>query len=64
MHGVIKVAIFLYQREVAFLSPSKICKNLNFSTEIQILLGDQNATYQYSKNISTLVLGDKKMYYI
>ena len=64
MHGVIKVAIFLYQREVAFLSPSKICKNLNFSTEIQILLGDQNATYHYSKNISTLVLGDKKMYYI
>ena len=32
----IKVEIFLEQREVAFLSPSKICKNLNFSTEIQI----------------------------
>ena len=31
-----KVKIFLEQREVAFLSPSKICENLNFSTEIQI----------------------------
>ena len=31
-----KVEIFLEQREVAFLSPSKICENLNFSTEIQI----------------------------
>ena len=31
-----KVEIFLEQREVAFLSPSKICKNLNFSIEIQI----------------------------
>ena len=30
------VEIFLEQREVAFLSPSKICKNVNFSTEIQI----------------------------
>ena len=28
---VCKVEIFLEQREVAFLSPSKICKNLNFS---------------------------------
>ena len=27
-----KVEIFLEQREVAFLSPSKICENLNFST--------------------------------
>ena len=27
-----KVEMFLEQREVAFLSPSKICKNLNFST--------------------------------
>ena len=26
-----KVKIFLEQREVAFLSPSKICENLNFS---------------------------------
>ena len=25
-----KVEIFLEQREVVFLSPSKICKNLNF----------------------------------
>ena len=33
---VSKVEIFLEQREVAFLSPSQICKNLNFSTEIQI----------------------------
>ena len=33
---IIKVEIFLEQREVAFLSPSKICENLNFSTEIQI----------------------------
>ena len=31
-----KVEIFLEQGEVAFLSPSKICENLNFSTEIQI----------------------------
>ena len=31
-----KVEIFLEHREVAFLSPSKICENLNFSTEIQI----------------------------
>ena len=28
-----EVEIFLEQREVAFLSPSKICENLNFSTE-------------------------------
>ena len=27
-----KVEMFFEQREVAFLSPSKICKNLNFST--------------------------------
>ena len=27
-----KVEIFLEQREVAFLSPSKICENLNLST--------------------------------
>ena len=27
-----KVEIFLEQREVAFLSLSKICENLNFST--------------------------------
>ena len=31
-----KVEIFLEQREIAFLSPSKICENLNFSTKIQI----------------------------
>ena len=31
-----KVEIFLAPREVAFLSPSKIWENLNFSTEIQI----------------------------
>ena len=31
-----KVEIFLEQREVAFLSTSKICGHLNFSTEIQI----------------------------
>ena len=31
---VVKVEIFLEQREVAFLSPGKICENLNFSTEI------------------------------
>ena len=31
-----KVEIILEQREVAFLSTSKICENLNFSTEIQI----------------------------
>ena len=61
MHGVIKVAIFLYQREVVFLSPSKICENLNFSTVhpenckfSQILLGDKNAAYLCSNIISTL----------
>ena len=27
-----KVEIFLEQRKVAFLSPIKICKHLNFST--------------------------------
>ena len=32
----LKVKIFLEQREVAFLSPCKICENLSFSTEIQI----------------------------
>ena len=32
----VKVEIFLEQREVAFLSPSKICENFNFSREIQI----------------------------
>ena len=47
-----KVEIILEQREVAFLSPSKICENLNFSREI--LLGDKNATYLCSKIISTL----------
>ena len=31
-HHKIKVEIFLEPREVAFSSPSKICKNLNFST--------------------------------
>ena len=31
-----KVEIFLEQREFAFLFPSKICENLNFSREIQI----------------------------
>ena len=35
-HILTKVKIFLEQREVAILSPSKICKNLNSSTEIQI----------------------------
>ena len=29
-----KVELLLEQREVAFLSPSKICENLNFTTEI------------------------------
>ena len=52
---IIKVEIFLEQREVA-LSPSKICENLNFSTFkfSQILLGNKNATYLCSKIISTL----------
>ena len=60
-HG--KVEIFLEQREVAFLSPSKICKKLNFSTVhlykfkfSQILLGDKNATSLCSENISTLTI--------
>ena len=51
-----KVEIFLEQREIAFLSPSKIFENLNFSTEIQILLGDKNAIYLCSKIISTSVI--------
>ena len=34
--SIVKVEIFLEQREVAFLSPSKICEKLNFSSEIQI----------------------------
>ena len=56
-----KIEIFLDQREVAFLSPSKICENSNFSTVYlwkfkfsQILLGDKNAAYLCSKIISTL----------
>ena len=58
---MIKVEIFLEQREVAFLSPSKICEDLNFSTVhlqkfkfSQILLGDEKAIYLCSKIISTL----------
>jgi hypothetical protein len=53
----VKVEIFLEEREVTFLSPNKICENLNFSTEIQIsqiLLGDKNATSLCSKIISSL----------
>ena len=49
-----KLEISLEQREVAFLSPSKIFANLNFSREIQIshiLLGDKNTTSLCSKNI-------------
>ena len=52
-----KVEVILEQRQVAFLSPSKIWENLNFSREsqiLQILLGDKNATSLCSKNISTL----------
>ena len=52
-----KVEIFLEQREVAFLSPSKSCENL-ISVEkfkvSQILQGDKNATSLCSRNISTL----------
>ena len=59
-----KVEIFLEHREVALLSPRKICESLNFSTvhlylRIQIfanLLGDKNATYLRSKIISTLYI--------
>ena len=58
-----KVDIFLEQREVAFLSPSKVCENLNFSTVhpekfkfLQILLGNKNATFFCTKIISTLTL--------
>ena len=54
----VKVEIFLEQREVAFLPPSKICKNLNFFLRkfkfSQIFLSDKNANYLYSKIISTL----------
>ena len=35
-HVSLKVEIVLEQREVAFLSRSKICENLNFSNEIKI----------------------------
>ena len=41
----IKVEIILEQRQVAYLSPFKICENLNFSTQFkfwQIQLGDKN----------------------
>ena len=34
--ATVKVEIILEQRQVVFLSPSKICENLNFSREIQI----------------------------
>ena len=61
-----KVKIFLEQKEVAFLSPNKICENMNFSTVhlykfkfSQILLGDKNTTYLCSKIISTLPLGNQ-----
>ena len=36
LENLCKVEKILEQREVAFLSPSKICENLNFSTGIQI----------------------------
>ena len=56
-----KVEMVLEQREVAYVSPSKICENLNFSTVhpekfkfSQVLLGHKNATYLCSKIISTL----------
>ena len=58
---LIKIEIFLKQRKVAFLSPSKICENLNFCTVhhekfkfSQILLGDKNPTHLCSKIISFL----------
>ena len=58
---ICKIEIILDQREVAFLSPSKICEHLNFQrctvekfNFLQILLGDKNATSLCSKNISTL----------
>jgi hypothetical protein len=61
INNYFKVEIFLEKR-VAFLSASKICENLNFSTVhpekfkfSQILLGDKNATYLCSKIISTLL---------
>ena len=33
---IVEVEMILEQRQIAFLSPSQICRNLNFSTEIQI----------------------------
>ena len=42
-----KVEIFLEQREVAFLSPSKIFANLNFSREIQIFANLQKTKPNY-----------------
>ena len=57
-----KVEIILEQRQVAFLSPGKVCENLNFKRctvekfkFLQILLVDKNATSLCSKNISTLL---------
>ena len=65
-----KVEIFVEQRKVAFLSPSKIWENLNFSTLylkkfkfLQILLGDKIATYLCSKIISTLLIGEPETPY-
>ena len=58
---IFKVEIFLEQREVVFLSPSKICENSNFSTEIQIcenfcwMIRLDDATNLCSKIISTLL---------
>jgi hypothetical protein len=61
IQDAIEVEIFLEQTEAAFLSPNKICENLNFSPVqpkkfkfSQILLGDKNATYLCSEIISTV----------
>ena len=35
---LVKVEIFLEKREVAFISPIKICENLNSRTEIKIFI--------------------------
>ena len=58
-----KVGIILEQWKVAFLSPSKICENLNFREKFKfakISLGDKNATSLCSKNISTLLYSTRQ----
>ena len=55
-----KEEIFLEQREVAFLSPSKICENLNFGvldlfTEVYDIMYDTKLTCINLINIAKLL---------